>query len=132
MSKRNEKGGKFPTGEERELIRTGITAASLQQAILDNLYYIQGRTPELAVRNDWYMAVAYTVRDRMLNRFIHALQGLSRPGRQLPHCPAAAGCAGSIPPWNRRVISAPGMRRKLSRGPCMRCSLVPWQCWWDR
>lgn len=45
MSKRNEKGGKFPTGEERELIRTGTTAASLQQAILDNLYYIQGRTP---------------------------------------------------------------------------------------
>ena len=79
LRQRNEKDRKFSTGEERELIRTGTTAASLQQAILDNLYYIQGRTPELAVRNDWYMAVAYTVRDRMLDRFIHALQGLSRP-----------------------------------------------------
>jgi len=83
MRKRNEKGRKFSIGEERGLIRIGTTAASLQQAILDNLYYIQGRTPELAVCNDWYMAVAYMVRDRMLDRFIHALPGLSRPGMKL-------------------------------------------------
>jgi len=60
-------------------IRTGMSAASLKQAILDNLYYTQGRLPDLATPNNWYMAVAYSVRDRMLERFIRALRGLRRP-----------------------------------------------------
>ena len=60
-------------------IRTGTSSGALKQAILDNLYYVQGITPQLATRNDWYMAVAYSVRDRMLDRFIAALQGLSNP-----------------------------------------------------
>ncbi|HXX62993.1 MAG TPA: glycogen/starch/alpha-glucan phosphorylase [Bacteroidota bacterium] len=59
--------------------RTGQDVASIRQGILDNLYYVQGRTPELATPHDWYMAAAYTVRDRMLDRFILALLGLSRP-----------------------------------------------------
>jgi len=67
------------TVESCENPRTGTSVASLKQAILDNLYYVQGRTPQLATRNDWYMAVAYSMRDRMLDRFITALQGLSRP-----------------------------------------------------
>ena len=46
--------------------------AELKQAILDNLYYAQGRIPELATTNDWYMAVAYVVRDRMMNDWIQA------------------------------------------------------------
>ncbi len=57
-------------------IRTGTTAEALKQAVLDNLYYIQGRMPAVATTNDWYMAVAYTVRDRMLHNFITSLQGL--------------------------------------------------------
>jgi len=60
-------------------IRTGTSAEVLRHAILDNLYYGQGRVPRLATRNDWYMAVAYTVRDRMLDRFIRALERLHRP-----------------------------------------------------
>ena len=59
--------------------RTGTTAAEIKQAILDNLYFIQGRTPELATPNDWYMAVAYSVRDRMLGRYISAHKGLTLP-----------------------------------------------------
>lgn len=46
--------------------RTGTTVAAIKQAILDNRYFIHGRIPSLATRNDWYMAVAFTVRDRML------------------------------------------------------------------
>ena len=65
--------------EERESTRTGTSVTAIKQAILDNLYYIQGRTRDLATRNDWYMAVAYMVRDRMLNRFVHSLQDLARP-----------------------------------------------------
>jgi starch phosphorylase len=60
-------------------IRTGNTAAAIRQAVLDNLYYVQGRVPELASRNDWYTAVAHTVRDRMLDRFIRSLQRMAEP-----------------------------------------------------
>jgi len=56
-----------------------MSAASLKQAVLDNLCYVQGRLAELATQNDWYMAVAYTVRDRMLERFIRSLKGLWNP-----------------------------------------------------
>ena len=33
----------------------------LAQEILNKLYFIQGKSKELATTNDWYMAVAYTV-----------------------------------------------------------------------
>ena len=56
-------------------VRTGDTLAELKQAILDNLYFLQGRIPALATTNDWYMAVAYAVRDRMLNDWIQAFGG---------------------------------------------------------
>src|SRR5271165_3150088 len=53
-------------------VRIGRSPAELRQAILDNLYYVQGRIPELATTNDWYMAVSYAVRDRMMNDWIQA------------------------------------------------------------
>ncbi len=53
-------------------VPTGNNPAELKQAILDNLYYVQGRIPALATTNDWYMALAYTVRDRMMNDWIEA------------------------------------------------------------
>ncbi len=67
-----------PTRESCEDIRTGTSAETLKQAILDNLYYVQGRIPKIATRNDWYMAIAYTVRDRMLDRFMRTLDQLQR------------------------------------------------------
>ena len=79
MKKKSEKDSTSTVSETVEDIRTGTSPASLKQAVLDNLYYVQGRTPQFATRNDWYMAVAYSVRDRMLDRFITALQGLSNP-----------------------------------------------------
>src|SRR5208283_117678 len=42
--------------------RTGNSIADLKQAILDNLYYIEGRIPALATPTNWYMALAYSVR----------------------------------------------------------------------
>ena len=57
-------------------IRSGNSPAELKQAILDNLYFIQGRSTELATPNDWYMAVAYTVRDRMMKNWVDSLQHL--------------------------------------------------------
>src|SRR5215472_16791585 len=52
-----------------EPTRTGLAAETLQRAVVDNLTYIQARLPEFATPHDWYMALAYTVRDRMLERW---------------------------------------------------------------
>ncbi|MEY2979147.1 MAG: Maltodextrin phosphorylase, partial [Cyanobacteriota bacterium] len=46
--------------------RTGLSITTLRRALADNLFYIQGKSPALATRNDYYMALAYTVRDRLL------------------------------------------------------------------
>ena len=54
-------------------IRTGTGTADLKQAILDNLYYTQGRVPDLATSIDWYMALSYTVRDRIMNDWIRSI-----------------------------------------------------------
>ncbi|MGK7930453.1 MAG: glycogen/starch/alpha-glucan phosphorylase [Microcystaceae cyanobacterium] len=54
--------------------RTGIDVQTLRRAILDNLLYIQGKYPEIATQNDLYMAVAYTVRDRLLNRWLSSVK----------------------------------------------------------
>jgi glycogen phosphorylase len=48
--------------------RTGFDSATLKQAFLDNMYYVLGKPAALATLNDCYLALAYTVRDRMLQR----------------------------------------------------------------
>jgi starch phosphorylase len=52
-----------------EADRTGTTIDSLKRAFLENLYYLQGKPPALATLNDYYMALSYTVRDRILQRW---------------------------------------------------------------
>jgi starch phosphorylase len=59
-------------------VRRGMTAADLRQAILDHLSFTQARPPQIATRNDWYMAVACTVRDRMLDDWLSSLRHLRR------------------------------------------------------
>jgi starch phosphorylase len=56
-----------------EKIRTGLTVDALKRAFADNLFYVQGRSGLIATHNDLYMALAYTVRDRMLNRYIQTI-----------------------------------------------------------
>jgi len=56
----------------QDQVRTGRSPVELKQSILDNLYYTLSRIPELATTNDWYMAVAYAVRDRMMADWIAA------------------------------------------------------------
>lgn len=55
-------------------VRSGKKPEELKQAILDNLYYVQGKSAKLATMNDWYMALAYTVRDRMMHNWVHSLE----------------------------------------------------------
>ncbi len=52
--------------------RRGVSVDILKQAIVDNLFYFQGRFPDAATPNDWYIAVAHTVRDRLIHRWLHS------------------------------------------------------------
>jgi starch phosphorylase len=65
----------------REDVRTGLTSEAIKSAILENLYYVQARIPRIATQNDWYMALAYTVRDRMLDRWVRSIAALQRSSR---------------------------------------------------
>lgn len=50
--------------------RTGRSLETLKRAILDHLFYSQGKFPRVATLNDYYMAVAYTVRDRLVHHWL--------------------------------------------------------------
>ena len=65
-----------PVGHEK--IRTGLGADAIAEALIDNLHYVQAKLPRYATRNDWYMALAYTVRDRMLDRYIKTVETITR------------------------------------------------------
>ncbi len=59
---------------EGDPTRTGLAPETLQRAVLDSLTYLQGRSPELATPHDYYMALAYTVRDRLLRRWVDTVR----------------------------------------------------------
>jgi len=61
-------------------VRTGLSAELLTRALLDNLRFVQGKLPEGATRNDWYMALAMTIRDRLLDHWIRTRQTIRREG----------------------------------------------------
>jgi starch phosphorylase len=50
--------------------RTGMSTETLKRAFLDNLFYIQGIDRSQASNYDYYVALAYTIRDRLLHRFL--------------------------------------------------------------
>ena len=54
--------------------RTGSSVETLQRAILDNLFYVAGRTSDSATPADWYTAVAYTVRDRLVACWLQTIE----------------------------------------------------------
>ena len=58
-----------PHVEEEKKQRTALTAEALEQSFLDNLLFVQGRSLERATVNDLYMAMAHTVRDRLVERW---------------------------------------------------------------
>jgi starch phosphorylase len=57
-----------------EPTRSGLAADTLRRAVLDNLACLQACYPHIATPHDWYMALAYTVRDRMLARWVSTVQ----------------------------------------------------------
>jgi starch phosphorylase len=57
-----------------ELVRIGLSVEAIKQSFADNLALIQGRFAPIATRNDYYLALAYTVRDRLMAHWIKTAQ----------------------------------------------------------
>ena len=55
-------------------LRTGLSAEDIKQAFLDNLFYLMGRVPAVATKNDLYTALAVTVRDRVFRASINTFE----------------------------------------------------------
>jgi starch phosphorylase len=62
--------------ETHGTIRIGLGTATLERALLDNLVAMQSSFPEIATPHDWYMALAYTVRHRLMHRWMRTQQPL--------------------------------------------------------
>ena len=75
-------GQSLASASERrgETERTSLTSVAIKRAFLDNLFYVLGKFPALATRNDYYMALAYAVRDRMLQRWISTATAYTKQG----------------------------------------------------
>jgi glycogen phosphorylase len=58
---------------------TALSADAIAEALVDNLHHRQAKLPQHATRNDWYMALAYTVRDRMLDGYIKTVEAVAAP-----------------------------------------------------
>ncbi len=57
-----------------EDIRTGLSPATIRRAFCDNLFFLLGRFPEVATPNDRFMALAFTVRDRLLKHWVRTAE----------------------------------------------------------
>ena len=64
-------------------IRTGMDSAAIKQAIVDHLHYSVGCLPAVATANDYYRALALTVRDRMQRRWIRTTESCFQIGRKV-------------------------------------------------
>ncbi len=50
--------------------RTGTSVEALRRAFVDHLFFLIGRSEETATASDYYESLAYTVRDRLLRRWL--------------------------------------------------------------
>jgi starch phosphorylase len=57
--------------------RSGLSVEDLKRSFIDNLFSGLGRMPAIATRNDAYLALAMTIRDRVLKQGVHTLESYS-------------------------------------------------------
>jgi glycogen phosphorylase len=57
-----------------ESVRTGLSEEAIRQSFLDNLLYVQARFIEAASIDDQYRALAHTVRDRLIHRWVNTIR----------------------------------------------------------
>src|SRR5690349_17525654 len=60
--------------------RVAMGKDAFKSAFLDNLFCVLGKTPALATQRDYYMALAYTVRDRLMHRWISTAETYTKHG----------------------------------------------------
>ena len=71
------------TSDDRSRQRTDTAthaaapATDLTRRLIENLHHQQAKVPANATRNDWYMALAHTVRERVLDRYIATLDAIA-------------------------------------------------------
>ncbi|HEY9759430.1 MAG TPA: glycogen/starch/alpha-glucan phosphorylase [Oculatellaceae cyanobacterium] len=54
--------------------RTGVGVETLRRAMADQLFYMRGRYPGNASKHDYYLSLAYVVRDRLVQRWINTVK----------------------------------------------------------
>ena len=64
----------------REHTRTGSSVKALKRAFIDNLFYVTGQPFAKATPQDHYRVLAFTIRDRLLDRFITTAQNYKLSG----------------------------------------------------
>jgi len=69
-----------PASAPRARPEAELTKEGFKRAFLDNLFYIQGKFPALATDNDYYLALAHAVRDRILQHWISTAAAYTRHG----------------------------------------------------
>ena len=68
-------GGSTPfSGGVIEDDRIGESREDLRRSFIDHLFYTQGVNAELASAKDLYLALSYTVRDRLMHRWIRSIE----------------------------------------------------------
>jgi glycogen phosphorylase len=67
----------IPSQEHRKDAGDGLSGEDFRQSLLDNLYFRLAKVPHSATKNDWYTALAFTVRDRMVQRWIATLRSFT-------------------------------------------------------
>lgn len=73
----------MPTIAERALhTRIARSIDAIKRSFIDNLFYVTGSTFEDASSVDHYIALAYTIRDRLLARFVSSNQYFNEKGRK--------------------------------------------------
>jgi starch phosphorylase len=68
------------TDPKTEDERVAMSKEAFTRDFLDNLFCVQGKIPALATRHDYYMALAYTIRDRLLHRWMSTAETYTRHG----------------------------------------------------
>jgi glycogen phosphorylase len=58
--------------------RSDMSIEGLRRTLREHVFYTQGRFPAVATKNDLYMALAYTVRDQLLHRWIKTVEQMGR------------------------------------------------------
>lgn len=56
--------------------RSDLSIEGMRRTFREHVFYTQGRFPAIATRNDLYMALAHTVRDQLLHRWIKTVEQL--------------------------------------------------------